>query len=122
MSFKIKFFYFIKPITPRPVQISLRRIRARRYLHKHRDIWPINEDAKQLPKHWNGWPEGKRFSFVITHDVETSTGYRKVEKLVELESSFGFRSSFNFVPERYKVEKDTIKYLHKKTLRWGFMG
>ena len=36
---------------------------------------------------------------LFTHDVESSEGVAKVRQLAELEMSYGFRSSFNFIPE-----------------------
>jgi hypothetical protein len=51
------------------------------------------------PKDWRGWPHGKRFAFVLTHDVESGNGLRKVKQLAQMETDLGFRSSFNFIPE-----------------------
>ena len=42
---------------------------------------------------------GKKFGFVLTHDVEGAKGLERCRALAELEIDLGFRSSFNFVPE-----------------------
>jgi len=56
------------------------------------------------PESWPGWPEGKQFALVLTHDVEGNLGLDRCERLIELEKSLGFRSSFNLIPEgEYKV-------------------
>jgi hypothetical protein len=60
--------------------------------------------SESPPESWPGWPEGKRFAFVLTHDVESKVGLDKCRSLMELERELGFRSSFNFVPEgSYRV-------------------
>ncbi len=46
-----------------------------------------------------GWPHGKRFALVLTHDVERTKGMHRCRALMELEKQLGLRSSFNFVPE-----------------------
>lgn len=70
---------------------------------KYAHLWPVHPDSATPPKNWQGWPEGKKFAFVLTHDVELIGGHDKCEQLMRLEKRNGFRSSFNFVPERYKV-------------------
>ena len=55
--------------------------------------------SERPPEAWPGWPDGKRFAFVLTHDVEGQRGLDRVRQLTELEMEFGFRSSFNFIPE-----------------------
>ncbi len=56
-----------------------------------------------VPQGWAGWPGGKRFALVLTHDVDTARGAQRCRALASLEENLGFRSSFNFVPERYEV-------------------
>ena len=63
------------------------------------DVWPILPGSERPPEGWPGWPDGKKFAFVLTHDVESQQGLDRVRELAELEMEFGFRSSFNFVPE-----------------------
>src|SRR5260370_5219572 len=51
------------------------------------------------PVGWPGWPEGKQFGLVLTHDVEGQSGLNKCAQVMELEMEMGFRSAFNFIPE-----------------------
>jgi len=53
---------------------------------------------------------------VLTHDVELQKGHDRCVQLMTLEKSVGFRSSFNFVPERYSVSP----WLRKKLVDEGF--
>src|SRR5689334_8173986 len=97
-------YYLLKPYLPWSVRMAVRRHRAQRLRAAHADIWPINEKAATVPPNWPGWPDGKRFAVVLTHDVEGTKGLNRVEQLMKVEQSYGFRSSFNFVPEgEYRV-------------------
>jgi hypothetical protein len=78
---------------------SLRRFLARRLRARCRNVWPINEAAASVPAAWKGWPEGKQFAFVLTHDVEAQVGLDRCRDLMRADMQFGFRSCFNFVPE-----------------------
>jgi hypothetical protein len=63
--------------------------------------------SERSPENWPGWPEGKRFVVVLTHDVKERVGLGKCRELMRLEMEFGFRSSFNFIPEGdYEVPVD----------------
>jgi glycosyltransferase involved in cell wall biosynthesis len=65
----------------------------------------VDEIAGRTPEGWPGWPEGKKFAFVLTHDVESPEGVANSQALADLETSHGFRSSFNFIPEgTYSVD------------------
>jgi peptidoglycan/xylan/chitin deacetylase (PgdA/CDA1 family) len=58
----------------------------------------------------------------LTHDVDTERGQSKVPELVDLERREGFRSSFNFVPERYKVSAELRRDLEKGGFEVGVHG
>jgi hypothetical protein len=104
-------YYELKPFIPRSLQLYLRRrvVQKKRLLHE--SVWPIDEGAAQIPDGWTGWPEEKRFALVLTHDVETTRGQERCCDLAKLEMDMGFRSSFNFVPERYDVSGELREFL-----------
>ncbi len=103
MSVLNRLYYRFKPLLPLKVRFALRRLRARYKLHGARN-WPISESSAAAPAGWPGWPEGKRFAFVLTHDVEGQVGLDRCLQLAEVEREFGFRLSFNFIPEgEYRV-------------------
>jgi glycosyltransferase involved in cell wall biosynthesis len=99
------FYYVVKPLLPRRVQIMIRRRLAGSKLSRVHDIWPIDPRSARKPDGWQGWPEGKSFALVLTHDVEHLRGVRRVRRLANLENEMGFVSAFNFVPERYPIEE-----------------
>lgn len=76
--------------------------------------------AERPPEGWPGWPEGKRFAFVLTHDVEGPEGVAKIPQLMELESDLGFRSCFNLIPEGdYRVTRELRELLTAKGFEVG---
>lgn len=115
-----RLYYFTKPYVPWRARLALRRMRARRILKECAGYWPIQESAAQKPGGWPGWPKGKRFAFVLTHNVESRRGLERVEQLAEIEIQLGFRSSFNFVPEgSYQVPADLRSWLANRGFEVG---
>lgn len=92
-------YFRLKPFIPRTMRWALRRVRIPGIIKRSASVWPIDESAGARPPDWKGWPHGKQFALVFTHDVESDEGLGKVRNLAELETSHGFRSSFNFIPE-----------------------
>jgi hypothetical protein len=127
-----RFYYVLKPVLPRSLTRKLRRLYA---VPTQTDFplgWPIEDRYVRFQwdvmRHLLGitgrsslpfvhfWPEGHRSSLVLTHDVETAEGQAHVRRVADLEASLGFRSSFNFVPERYSLDHGLLKALRE----WGF--
>ncbi|MGZ4429735.1 MAG: hypothetical protein ACXVXC_05950 [Nocardioidaceae bacterium] len=115
-------YYGVRPLLPRPVQLTLRRALARRQELPDFPAWPVEHGLHDLyawllgevgtvagaPVPWIApWPDGKTWAFVLTHDVETRQGRDERELLRADERSRGYRSSWNFVPERYDVDAAT---------------
>jgi hypothetical protein len=117
-----KIFYHLKPVIPRFVQLFLRRKLVKKQREKYQKVWPILESASVKPAGWPGWPNNKKFAFVITHDVEHRGGHDKCRELASLERRMGFRSSFNFVPERYKVDESLRDFLTENGFEVGVHG
>jgi len=102
-----RIYYGLKPFVPRSIRLGIRRWFATRKRKEVRDIWPIVPASERRPADWLGWPNGKQFALVLTHDVEGKAGLRKCRELMQLEQDLGFCSSFNFIPEGdYKVPRD----------------
>ena len=117
-----KAYFFSKPLTPRRVQLFIRGS----YIHIkrpfYRTIWPIDEKATSAPSGWTGWPDGKQFSLVLTHDVETEKGQDRCIHLAEMEKSLGFKSSFNFIAKQYTVSSESQDYLRSRGFEVGLHG
>jgi hypothetical protein len=102
-------YYRIKRFVPRRIRLVLRQAHARRILKNCGEVWPIHESAGAKPPGWPGWPEGKKFALVLTHDVEGRHGLDRVIQLAELEMELGFRSSFNLIPEGEYTVPSTLR-------------
>lgn len=122
MSLTNDLYYSLKPILPRWLQIQMRRQVVRRKREKYAHLWPIDEKAGLKPEGWPGWPEGKQFALVLTHDVEKTKGLEKVVQLAEIERKIGFRSCFNFVAEDYHAPRQLLKYLEDGGFEVGLHG
>ncbi len=112
----------MKPLIPRRLQIMVRRWVAKKIRLAHARIWPIDPNAGATPPGWEGWPEGKRFALVLTHDVDTQRGHDRCSQLMELEQKLGFRSSFNFVAEEYAVAEGVRRHLIREGFEVGVHG
>lgn len=116
----LRVYYWFKPALPSWLRLILRRWWTKRQLAACSKQWPILEMAKETPKEWPGWPEGKEFAFVLTHDVESQAGLDHVKDLAEAEMAAGFRSSFNFIPEGpYQVPPELRRWLIERGFEVG---
>ena len=73
--------------------------------------------SERRPEGWSGWPGGKEFALVLTHDVEGTGGLEKVRELMGLEQELGYRSSFNLIPEG---DYRATARLREKLIQSGF--
>ncbi len=116
-------YYLIKPLLPWSVRIFLRRRRAISRKAAFADTWPIDELAGATPPDWPGWPEGKQFAVVLTHDVEGNKGLQRVRQVIDIECKQGFRSSFNFVPKgEYGVPDELRRTVESAGFEVGVHG
>jgi hypothetical protein len=117
-----KYYYYVKPLIPRRLQIQVRRWAAIRKRRLCTDIWPIDRNAGNAPDGWRGWPGGKRFALVLTHDVDTFMGHEKCQQLIKLETELGFRSSYNFVAAEYPVSRELRRHITDRGFEVGVHG
>jgi peptidoglycan/xylan/chitin deacetylase (PgdA/CDA1 family) len=133
-----RLYYLLKPALPRWSTRILRRARGRPTPSAGTLGWPI--EARYAEFQWevarallrrtgkralpfiHFWPHGHRYAFVLTHDVETTTGQDQVAALAEIDASYGFRSSFNFVPQRYAVDRNLLAQLRARGFEVGVHG
>ena len=133
-----RLYYTLKPYLPRNLTKILRRF----YGNWKDEIsplkWPIEdryvnflwETMRQLLiiknvdflEIKNFWPDHYRYAFTLTHDIETIQGQAKIRQVMDLEERFGFRSSFNFVPERYVIDKKLFQEIQERGFEIGIHG
>ena len=124
--FAARAYYAARPLLPRAVQLALRRSFARAQGLPAFPSWPVETAADDLAQLLLGlageavgtavtpaptWPDGRSWALVLTHDVETGAGVEAVERVRRLEDELGFRSSWNFVPERYETPEELVSSL-----------
>jgi hypothetical protein len=115
--FNLALYYHLKPYLPWRLRIAARRVLAKHRRRTHQHTWPINPAAGFAPPNWPGWPQEKKFSLLLTHDVEGPLGVTRCRQLMQLEKDLGFCSSFNFVPEG---EYDVPRELREELQAGGF--
>jgi hypothetical protein len=122
---------------PRSAQIWMRRVFSRIQRRREFPRWPtepaLHDLYAVLFRYIAGiarepipsiapWPNGFTWAVVLTHDVETSVGYRNLKPLQEIELRAGYRSSWNFVPKRYEVEDAVVRELIDRGFEVGVHG
>jgi len=131
-------YYVLKPLLPRALVVRARnhdRARAQRAFPLG---WPIEDryrrflwdvigelmvlDGRTELPFISFWPFGARYALVLTHDVETAAGQRFVPSVAEVEERLGFRSSFNFVAERYPLDHGLMDDLTARGFEVGLHG
>lgn len=113
-------YYLLRPLLP----VCFRRYLQSAYFRGRQSTifprWPLDVSVENLlerilllilkataadaiPFIWF-WPNGAGSAAIITHDVETTAGRNFCPVLMDIDESFGIRSSFQIVPEeRYVV-------------------
>jgi len=65
---------------------------------------------------------GKDSAIVLTHDVEEKSGFKFIPQVIELEEKYGFKSSWNIVPYKYKIDEGIIKLIQDNGFEIGIHG
>jgi hypothetical protein len=128
-----KLYYLLRPYLSVPVRKHLQKIHLRNWDKISFPKWPVDctvdaiqnkllalsmraQHIETTPFIWF-WPDDYEGCAILTHDVEDEQGKNFCDTLMDIDESFGFRSSFQVVPEdRYTVSKS---YLDRITNR-GF--
>jgi peptidoglycan/xylan/chitin deacetylase (PgdA/CDA1 family) len=133
-----RLYYLMKPLIPRRIALRGRRLSRSAAQRAFPLGWPIEDRYRQFLWDVIGelmvlegrsevpfiffWPQGHTHALVLTHDVETIDGQRFVSEVASLEEKLGFRSSFNFVAERYPLDHGLIEALKEGGFEVGIHG
>lgn len=131
-------YYAVKPLLPRRLQLAIRRLYARRQARRDFPRWPVEdllvrhqleefrrqiEAAGGSPVPFvNFWPEGRRFAFILTHDVEGPAGIENIGRVRDLERARGMVSSWNFVAEGYPIPDGLFDEIRSDGCEIGLHG
>jgi hypothetical protein len=118
-------YYLVRPLMPVALRKHLQRLRVRGWQKLAFPNWPVDTTVDNLmeqmlllslqaqglertPFIWF-WPKGASSCIAVTHDVETKSGVRLCNMLMDIDESFDMPSSFQLVPEqRYDVNSTLI--------------
>lgn len=133
-----RLYYLLRPLIPRAIQMRMKRAYTGVQAKLEFPSWPIEEGLEGLRRVFGwcvvrasgleevpkiaAWPKGKRFCAVLTHDVETEAGVANIAAIAAIERRLGFRSSWNFVPERYALDHAIIPDLQRQGFEIGVHG
>jgi hypothetical protein len=133
----LRCYYLVRPVLPRALQLRMRRAFTRVQSRLVFPAWPAEDSLHDLYQWLFGliadfagrpvpflelWPDGRSWALVLTHDVETDVGYRDIGRLRAIESERGYRSSWNFVGERYAVSDEVVRDLRDDGFEIGVHG
>ena len=122
-----RFYYFTRDYLGSSIRRRLQKLYFRDWKELPFPAWPVDftvdnlhelylrlfmerTGTKKVPFIWF-WPEGAPSCLILTHDVETSTGRNFTSRLMDLDDSYGFKASFQVIPEkRYEVSDE---YVHE---------
>jgi hypothetical protein len=133
-----RLYYAVKPLIPVDFRRQLRRWHRGMAESRFQLGWPVEPRFAEFQwatlRHLlerrgepsasfiHFWPEGYRWAFVLTHDVETAEGQRNVRALAALEADYGLRSAFNFVAEGYRLDSGLLDDLRGQGFEVGIHG
>jgi hypothetical protein len=124
-------YYAMRPALPVSVRRHLQRAWLTGWEKKPFPHWPVDrsvdrmfellmclslqaQHSSRIPFIWF-WPEGKSSCAIMTHDVETMSGLNFVPKLMDINDSFGIKSSFQIIPEeRYAAGEDVLSAIRSR--------
>jgi peptidoglycan/xylan/chitin deacetylase (PgdA/CDA1 family) len=129
LSRAFRAYYTVRALLPLPVRQLLQRLRPVRvgsrwcypddFVATLRESLAVSADELTII---HPWPDGQDFAFVLTHDVEAADGMRRVDQIARLEEQLGFRSSWNFVPYKYPVDRGLLNNLVERGFEIGVHG
>ena len=120
-----KAYYLIRPLLGVSARRQIQKMRGRGWHKISFPDWPVDttlerihqkllalslkaQGFEKIPFIWF-WPDGFSSCAIMTHDVEGERGRDFCHDLMDLDESFGMRSSFQVVPEhRYSVPKSFL--------------
>lgn len=114
----LKLFYILKPLLPRRVQLLLRQIRAKKIFEQMKPPYleGLDNSNRLTP------PDGYDCVVLLTHDVETADGLKKIELIRDVEREFDVPSTWNFVLKKYGSPEKYINMLRNEGCECGAHG
>jgi glycosyltransferase involved in cell wall biosynthesis/peptidoglycan/xylan/chitin deacetylase (PgdA/CDA1 family) len=116
-------YYRVRPLIPTAMRQWLQKKRNQKLGRQPEWYLPRNlahSDHAETSKSF--WPNSHEYSLVLTHDVESAEGMRMIPQLAEIENRLGFRSCWNIVPFKYKIDRGLVDDLVAQGHEIGIHG
>jgi hypothetical protein len=124
-------YYLVRPLLPVALRSPLQRLHLQRRKAESFPRWPVDCTvdklaaeflrAAMLANHQTAapfvwfWPDGMHSAAIMTHDVETRAGLEFCDCLMDLNDSFGIKSSFQIIPEsRYAIPPGFLRHVNQR--------
>lgn len=124
-------YYLLRPLMPVSIRKHFQKLYFRGWDRIHFPSWPVDftverihetllilalkaRSGKPIPFIWF-WPDGAPSCTIVTHDVETVAGVEMCAQLMDMNDSFGVKTSFQVVPEeRYPVHESFLAQIRSR--------
>ncbi len=124
-------YYFVRNILPDSIRQAGQRAYFSDWKSRRFPAWPVDltVDAlharllrlsmeaaglQRVPFIWF-WPQGAPACLMLTHDVESSAGLDFTSQLMDLDDSYGFKASYQVIPEgRYDVSDAYVQQIRDR--------
>lgn len=130
-GFANKVYYLARPILGVGVRRHLQKLRLADWRSIRFPRWPVDQTVEEVHETMlrlcvqaNGgervpfiwfWPEGFPSCALITHDVEAVKGRDFCPALMDVDESFGIKSSFQLIPEgRYALSPSFVESIRSR--------
>ncbi len=136
VSIIARLYYLIRPLLPVGIRRHLQKLYLSLQPARTFPRWPVDSSVddmfasvlllaleagnlEEIPFIWF-WPEGARCGAFMTHDIETEFGRDLCPMLMDIDDTFGIKSSFHVIPEqRYTVSTEFLESIRLRGFEIG---
>lgn len=126
-----KLYYLVRKYLPTSLRRSMQKAYFSDWKSRPFPAWPVDftvdtihekllkfcmevAGLHRVPFIWF-WPQGAASCLILTHDVETSAGRDFTAPLMDIDESYGFKGSFQVIPEkRYEVPDNYVQEIRNR--------
>lgn len=128
-SLKQKLYYnFLRPIMPLQIRKLIhygynKDVSYKKYFINDELVNYVKSFAEDLNNLFASlYPGNEKCAVILTHDVEEERGFKFIPKVIELEAKYGFKSSWNIIPHKYKINTGIINLIKESGNEIGIHG
>ena len=127
-SFNHKLYYnYIRPVLPVECRKFVNKISRAHIKLKANFIYDdvvqfikenidFEEECKTL------YPNSSNCAIILTHDIDCEYGFKHIPDILEIDEEYGFKSSWNIVPYKYKIDRGIIDLINNAGHEIGIHG